>query len=168
MGKPHGRARLAPTHSWSIACNFLQNNRLRPMSGGACLHGLRGLGRCLRTNADFKGYRAGVAARVWGSVRLDKGLGNIWGVTVFRRSRPGHRLPTQYRILDSIRCCHMGCAVHRGGYGHGGGNVWRTAVDAVAVCIILVVQCVIGRIAEPALAGGIRFRVVNRFGIRLP
>ena len=53
------------------------------MSGGACLHGLRGLGRCLRTNADFKGYRAGVATRVGGSVRLDKGLGNIWGVTVF-------------------------------------------------------------------------------------
>ena len=53
------------------------------MSGGACLRGLRGLGRCLRTNADFKGYRAGVAARVGGSVRLDKGQRNIWGVTVF-------------------------------------------------------------------------------------
>lgn len=53
------------------------------MSGGACLRGLRGLGRCLRTNADCKDYRAGVATRVGGSVRLDKGLGNIWGVTVF-------------------------------------------------------------------------------------
>ena len=62
----------------------------------------------------------------------------------------------------------MGCAVQRGGYGHGGGNVWRTAVAAVAVCIILVVPCAIGRIAEPALAGEIRFRVVNLFGIRLP
>lgn len=40
------------------------------------------LGVCL-SNADFKGYRAGVATRVGGSVRLDKGLGNIWGVTVF-------------------------------------------------------------------------------------
>ena len=38
-------------------------------------------GRC--TNADGKGYRAGVAARVGGSVRLDKGQGNFWGFTVF-------------------------------------------------------------------------------------
>lgn len=38
-------------------------------------------GRC--TNADFKGYRADVAARVGGSVRLDKGQGNFWGFTVF-------------------------------------------------------------------------------------
>lgn len=37
-------------------------------------------GRC--TNADFKGYRADVAARVWGSVRLDKGQGNFLGFTV--------------------------------------------------------------------------------------
>ena len=53
------------------------------MSGGACLRGLRGLGRCLRTNADFKGYRAGVAARAGGVVLLDEGQRNIWGVTVF-------------------------------------------------------------------------------------
>lgn len=38
-------------------------------------------GRC--TNADFKGYRADVAARVGGSVWLDKGQGNFWGFTVF-------------------------------------------------------------------------------------
>ncbi len=38
-------------------------------------------GRC--TNADFKGYRADVAARVGGSVRLDKGQGNFWEFTVF-------------------------------------------------------------------------------------
>ena len=51
----------------------------------------------------------------------------------------------------------MGCTVQRGGYGHGVGNVWRTAVDAVAVCIIPVVQRAIGRIAEPALAGEFGF-----------
>ena len=54
-------------------------------------------GRC--TNADFKGYRADVAARVGGSVRLDKGQGNFWGIHRFWRSRPGHRFPTQYRLF---------------------------------------------------------------------
>ena len=144
-------------------------------------------GRC--TNADGKGYRAGVAARIGGVVRLDKGQGNFWGFTVFGGQDRVTAFQRSTVFLDSILCCHIGCAdqrgskgtvdghlqrfvggqgdvfgrngcrgvrsiaqIHRGGYGHGVGNFWFTAVDAFAAFII-VVQCVVGLISVPALAG---------------
>ena len=144
-------------------------------------------GRC--TNADGKGYRAGVAARVGGSVRLDKGQGNFWGFTAFGGQDRVTAFQRSIAVFDGIVRCHIGCAdqrggkgtvdghlqrfvggqgdvfgrngcrgvcsiaqFHRGRDGHGVGNFWLTAVGAFAAFII-VVQCVVGLIAVPALAG---------------
>ena len=159
-------------------------------------------GRC--TNADGKGYRAGVAARVGGSVRLDKGQGNFWGFTVFGGQDRVTVFQRSTVFFDSTLCCHIGCAdqrggkgtvdghlqrfvggqgdvfgrngcrgvrsiaqLHRGGDGHGVGNFRLTAVDTVAVFII-VVQCVVGLIAVPALAGGaLVYRCAVQHGVGL-
>ena len=159
-------------------------------------------GRC--TNADFKGYRADVAARVGGSVRLDKGQGNFGGFTVFGGQDRVTIFQRSIAVFDGILCCHIGCAdqrggkgtvdghlqrfvggqgdvfgrngcrgvrsiaqLHRGGDGHGVGNFRLTAVDTVAVFII-VVQCVVGLIAVPACAGGaLVYRCAIQHGVVL-
>ena len=74
-------------------------------------------GRCFITNADGKGYRAGVAARVGGSVRLDKGQGNFWGFTVLGGQDRVTAFQRSTVLLDSILCRHIGFADQRGGKG---------------------------------------------------
>ena len=54
-----------------IRCAYKTAPAVTRRDGWCCL---MVLGVCL-ANADGKGYRAGVAARVGGSVRLDKGQG---------------------------------------------------------------------------------------------
>ena len=74
-------------------------------------------GRCFITNADGKGYRAGVAARVGGSVRLDKGQGNLWGFTVVGGQDRAAVSKRSTVFLDSILRRHIGFADQRGGKG---------------------------------------------------
>lgn len=159
-------------------------------------------GRCL-PNADFKGYRADVAARVGGSVRLDKGQGNFWGFTVFGGQDRVTIFQRSTAVFDGILCCHIGCAdqrggkgtvdgylqrfvggqgdvfgrndcrgvcgiaqFHRDGDGHGVGDFRLTAVDTVAVTIVVVKFFL--RIAVPACAGGaLVYRCAIQHGVIL-
>ena len=80
----HGRAMLAPTNPPKVrSCpiRFLTRQQAPPDIGRSLFVWFTG--RCL-TNADFKGYGAGVAARVGGSVQLDKGQGrSLCSIAVF-------------------------------------------------------------------------------------
>lgn len=73
-------------------------------------------GWCL-PNTDFKGYRAGVAARVGGSVRLDKGQVNFWGFTVFGGQDRITAFKRSITVFDGMVRRHIGCADQRGGKG---------------------------------------------------
>ena len=81
-------------------------------------------GRCL-ANAHFKGYRAGVAARVGGSVRLDKGQGNFGGFTVFGGQDRITAFKRSITVFDGIVRRHIGCADQRGSKGIVDGHLQR-------------------------------------------
>ena len=82
-------------------------------------------GRCL-TNADFKGYGAGVAARVGGSVRLDKGQDrSLCSIAVFGGQDRAAVSQRSIAVFDFVAYRYIVIADQRGGKGTVDGHLQR-------------------------------------------